>query len=274
MPSSFKGTHGMIAYILTAKMSRSWWIPCQAKQELKFVSNSTPTTSTVIRPKSLSVEKEIGIFTKGKVRLAVTIDRNVCTPGETVVAVAKVTNSSSRTMRPRVCLIQREIYRAMGKTRIMKDGVCNTVGEPITPQTEETVCCPLKTPHEMAWPIHNCGILSVDYFLKVYLDIRFHLNPQVAFPLVIVPAHVMNSAPGGVVGPDTAQAQSKSDFPPPLASAEPHPEHSGCSAYGDPTLDQLPQQMTPYGPSSTDFPSSSASEHWQSPAALPFYTIF
>lgn len=41
-PSSFKGFHGKIAYLLEAKISRSWRVPSSEHKELRFVSMSVP----------------------------------------------------------------------------------------------------------------------------------------------------------------------------------------------------------------------------------------
>ncbi|XP_042344583.1 arrestin domain-containing protein 3-like [Plectropomus leopardus] len=40
MPSSFRGAHGKIVYMLEAKMSRSWRWPTEIQTEFKFVSKS------------------------------------------------------------------------------------------------------------------------------------------------------------------------------------------------------------------------------------------
>lgn len=44
-PSSFKGCHGSIAYVLQAKLSRSWKIPQTVTKEFIFVSNDSENSS-------------------------------------------------------------------------------------------------------------------------------------------------------------------------------------------------------------------------------------
>lgn len=41
------------------------------------------------------------------------------------------------------------------------------IGETIAPNSEETVFCQLKIPENIVHTLHNCEILSVNYYIKV-----------------------------------------------------------------------------------------------------------
>lgn len=113
----------------------------------------------------------------------------------------------------------------------------------------------------------------------MYLDISFTIDPEVRFPLVIVPRFAILQS-GEAVGPypaGAAGAPSYSDFPPPAFPVGP----PAPGAYGYPAPDptqlvntsgynnQWPQQATPYGFSAAAFPPS-LGQH-QAPYAPPLF---
>lgn len=87
-----------------------------------------------------------------------------------------------------------------------------------------------------------CKCASVS---KVYLDISFAFDPEVIFPVVIVPAGSTGKSllqPGGAVGPYLPGAiggPRSSDFPPPAIPIGPYPSPSGMGAYGNPAAPGL-----------------------------------
>ncbi|KAF7665017.1 hypothetical protein LDENG_00157760 [Lucifuga dentata] len=243
MPSSFRGSDGKIVYIVTAKMSRKWRFSCEVQKELNFVSASMKYTYQ--GSQAGSVEKQMGGLFKGQVQMSATVDRKACAPGQTVVAVARINNSSSKTMKPKFNLIQEVVCRAGNAKKTSVKSVCKMVGDTINPQTEESVCCPMKIPHDLAATIRNCEILSVEYYLKVYLDIKFAFDPEVRFPLDVTAA----AAFGG---------PSSSDFPPPvstfgISSSSNFPPPA--STFGISSSSDFPPPATAFGgPSSSGFP--------------------
>lgn len=118
----------------------------------------------------------------------------------------------------------------------------------------------------------------------MYLDISFAIDPEVRFPLVIVPYRFATLQSGEAVGPYPAGAvgaPSYSDFPPPAFPAGPYPVPAAPGAYGYPAPDptqhantsdfnnQWPQQVTPYSFSAAAFPPSLV-QH-QAPTAPPLF---
>ncbi|XP_042338723.1 arrestin domain-containing protein 2-like, partial [Plectropomus leopardus] len=177
-------------------------------------------------PQSGSVGKKMGGFSKGQVQMSATVNRKVCSPGDTLSVVAQISNSSSKKMKPKFSFQQKVVYHARGSTNSSDKTLCKMVGETIAENSEETVSCHLKIPLDGVYTLHNCEIISVEHYLKVYLDIKFAFDPEVVFPLVIVPSSFAALQPDEGVGPYPAGAaggQSYSDFPPSAFPVGPYP---------------------------------------------------
>jgi len=91
----------------------------------------------------------------------------ICFLGDTVSAVGKICNSSSKQMRAKFSLQQRTVYRAGCSTNCSYLSLCKMVGETIAPNSEETVSCQFMVPADVIPSLHNCDIISVDHYLKV-----------------------------------------------------------------------------------------------------------
>lgn len=289
MPSSFKGVHGQIIYMLEAKISRSWRLPSTVHKELNFVSKSSPHHGQVMCPQSGSLDKEIGVFSKGQVQISATVNRKVCSPGDTLSVSAKICNSSSKTMKPKFSLQKKIVYRAGSSTNVSDQCLCKVVGENLITNSEETVSCQLMVPADVIPSLNDCEIITVEYYVKVYLDISFAFDPEVRFPLIIVPASLASLYPVEALGPyppGTIGGPSYSDFPapafPPGPGPGPYPAPAGPSPYGYPAADptqhaytpsgyntQWPQQAPAYGFPTAPCPPPSVQP--QAPSAPPLF---
>uniref|UniRef100_A0A671Y5A4 Arrestin C-terminal-like domain-containing protein n=1 Tax=Sparus aurata TaxID=8175 RepID=A0A671Y5A4_SPAAU len=240
-PSSFKGFHGKIAYTLTAKISRSWHLPSIEETVLNFISRALPPVSQ--GPNCGSVGKEVGVFSKEHIRMSATVDKKVC---DTLSIVANISNSSSKKMKPKFSIEQKTTYRAHASHNLSVISVCKMVGETLK-QSEETISGQLTIPADVNCSVHNCDIISVEHYVKVYLDISFSVDPEVKLPLVIIPFGLATLQPGGAVGPYPAGAfggPSKSDFPPPAVAMGPYP----AGAVGAPSYSDFPPPAVAMGP--------------------------
>ncbi|XP_073322650.1 arrestin domain-containing protein 3-like [Pagrus major] len=246
MPSSFKGKHGKIVYKLEAKISRSWRWPSEIDQELNFVSKSLSHLGQVMCPQSGSVDKEVGVFSKGQVKMSATVNRKVFSPGDTLSVGATICNSSSKKMTPKFSLKQNIVYRAEGSTNSSDKSLWKMVGETLAPNSEKTVTCHMRIPNDVIHSLHNCEIISVEHYLMVYLDISFAFDPEVKLPLVIIPSRFATLPPGETFGPYPAGAvggPSKNDFPPPAVAMGPYPP----GAVGAPSYSDFPPPAFPTG---------------------------
>uniref|UniRef100_A0A674N211 Arrestin C-terminal-like domain-containing protein n=1 Tax=Takifugu rubripes TaxID=31033 RepID=A0A674N211_TAKRU len=227
-PSSFKGFHGKIVYTLEAKISRSWRVPSFEHRELRFVSTSTPPVgpATVGEIRRVKFEENI----KHKQRKHVSLDTKL-----------------------KFSLQQKIVYRAFASTTLSDLSLCKMVGETIKGNSEETFSCQMKIPDDAVNTVHNCDIIFVDYYIKVYVDISLAIDPEVKLPVVIT---------------SRLPTPGYSDFPPPAFAPGPYPVPAPPGAYGYPAPNPTPygntggyntywpQQPAPYGFPAPAFPSS------------------
>ncbi|XP_062236367.1 arrestin domain-containing protein 3-like [Platichthys flesus] len=204
LPSSFKGPHGQIVYKLKAKLSRSWHWPLRRQCEIKFFSKSLQHLDQVVMYGS--VNTDLGIFSRRMVKMLASVDRLIYSPGDTVSVSVNIQNSSSKRMKPKFILQQNTEYSTKFSTKTCVTILCKMVGEKITRKSEEMVTCQLRIPDDVVFTLTNCKLVSVRYFLKVYLDISFAKDPEVEFPLVIAPSSVANAVLGEAVERNQAGA--------------------------------------------------------------------
>ncbi|GAA6109105.1 arrestin domain-containing protein 3-like [Tachysurus ichikawai] len=185
-PSSFKGCHGSIAYVLQAKLSRSWKIPQTVTKEFIFVSNDSENSSHLMRPLSGSVEKKMKVFTSGSVSIRATTDKKGYMPGERIMVETHIENSSSRALKLKFKLEQRQTFIAQSKQNCSIKAIFKAVEDPIPSRSKKTFTSRLKIPLNLDLTITNCKIIKVEYMLKVYLDVPYARDPEIIFPLVII----------------------------------------------------------------------------------------
>ncbi|XP_029367119.1 arrestin domain-containing protein 3-like isoform X2 [Echeneis naucrates] len=236
MPSSFTGAHGKIVYKLTASLSRSWKMDSTVEKNIPFVSKSFPDLLSLMTHQVASKSKEIGLFSKGRVQMDVTVDKTGYAPGETVQILAKINNSSSSEMTPKFSLIQNVVFHASNNTKHQSSVITKAVENRIRPRTERSIKCRMMIPHDQIQTINNCDIISVKYNLKVYLDISFAFDLEINFPVVILPLGLAPQLQGATAaGPYPAWATagpSTSNFSPPAMSMGPSSPHSRHTSRG------------------------------------------
>ncbi|XP_018524735.1 arrestin domain-containing protein 3 [Lates calcarifer] len=254
LPSSFKGNHGKIVYKLEAVLSRSWRMDRTLKEELQFASKSFPPRHSLMSQQVGSTNEEMGLFSKGHVRLNVTVDRKAYAPGETVDIVANIDNSSSSEMTPKFKFTQEVVYCARGNTKFEENVIHKVLDNCVKPKTQKQVRCAFKIPQFQTLTILNCDILSVKYYVKVYLDIRFASDPKVVFPVIILPPELaLGPQPDVAAEPYPAGAAggpSDSDFHSPGVCMSPYPAfpHSAIHEYPGAQRYSAPQPTYPDNP--------------------------
>ncbi|XP_048843116.1 arrestin domain-containing protein 3-like [Brienomyrus brachyistius] len=194
MPSSFKGAHGKVEYKLEAKLSRSWRLPSNAASEFTFVSKPEMSLAQLMSPQQGNVTKKMKVFTSGNVTISVNMEQMAYWPAEGSKVTVDIQNNSSRDLAPKVAVDQVQSFFAEGSRNISSHRVLKHVGEPIPANTQQTLTLVLKLPPNLPASIPNCGIIRVEYFVKVYLDVPLAIDPEVKLPLVILPAELSTGA--------------------------------------------------------------------------------
>lgn len=86
--------------------------------------------------------------------------------GDTLSAAAKIQNASSKDTKPKFKLQQRIVYRAGGSSTTSETTLFKAIGETVNPDSEDSVSCQVKIPHDVII-LQNCEIITVEYYLKV-----------------------------------------------------------------------------------------------------------
>ncbi|XP_067087114.1 arrestin domain-containing protein 3-like isoform X1 [Osmerus mordax] len=211
IPSSFRGRHGKVVHMLETVLSRSWKMDCTETQELNFVSKSNMNyTGPLMSPQVLAIEKDF-TFSSGKINMDVHVEKMGFTLGEVVHVRANIDNSSSKELTPKFSLTQTVVFKAQGSRNVNKNTIFKAVGDFISGKTQQTVNVALKIPDDQPPTILNCSNITVEYKLKVHLDISFHRDPEVKFPMVLIPVDYQANM-GGAMGLNPSGVPIYSDF--------------------------------------------------------------
>ncbi|XP_054630718.1 arrestin domain-containing protein 3-like isoform X2 [Dunckerocampus dactyliophorus] len=231
MPSSFKGSYGSVVYRLEAKLARSWRVDQTVEKEIYFCSKSFPHLQTLMSQQIGVADKEVGIFSSGNVHMEATVDRTAYAPGQTAMIVAKINNSSSSDMIPKVRLTQAIVYTASSSTKHESKNIHKVAGQSVQPHSEKEVSWALKIPTNQELSIRNCDVISVEYYLKVYLDISFAFDPEIKFPVIVIPSTLIFGSQPSVSGPNRDFLPSAPSVP--YYPASPH-RYPAAQAYSAP----------------------------------------
>ncbi|XP_041642442.1 arrestin domain-containing protein 3-like [Cheilinus undulatus] len=239
MPPSFTGSVGKITYSLIAKLSRSMRISKKDKTRINFVSRTDASSiPELMAPQHESKDKKMKFFTSGSVAMDVNLEKSGFLPGEGLKVLAYIENNSSREIKPKYCVYRKHSFFANGKRRLCTKDLLKEVGDPIPPSTCLNVSQVITIPHDAEPSVFNCNIIKAEYRLRVYLDIKYASDPEIKFPIVILPAAeipavapapaasafgyqpfgIMNPPAWGTVPPQPPTAPQPLDPPPPYGS--------------------------------------------------------
>ncbi|KAK3514580.1 hypothetical protein QTP70_021634 [Hemibagrus guttatus] len=190
MPASFKGYHGKVVYFLEAKLCRSLAIPKKDKVHFNYVPRGDMSVPDLMMSQHEYKEKKMKFLTSGSVTMDVHTEKMGFHLGEQMTVKMDVVNNSSRTVRPKLILYQKQSFFASKKRSVRTKELLKEKGDPIEPSTKQTVTKVLNIPADISISILNCRVLKVEYRLKVHLDIKFACNPEIKLPVVVLPVCV------------------------------------------------------------------------------------
>ncbi|XP_060763068.1 arrestin domain-containing protein 3-like [Neoarius graeffei] len=188
-PPSFTGHHGSVKYILEVTLDRSWKMDRTEKKEITFSPKLTGIN--LMSPQTGCVDKKMNIFSSGSTSVKSTVDKMGYMKGEVIKVSNDVNNSSSRDLKLKYSLEQKQSYFAQGRSKRSCRNIFKIVGDPIPSGVRQTVNTDLTLPDNLDMSITNCNIMKVDYVFKVYLDVPYGSDPEIKFPLIILPAAMM-----------------------------------------------------------------------------------
>uniref|UniRef100_A0A3Q1ALZ7 Arrestin C-terminal-like domain-containing protein n=2 Tax=Amphiprion ocellaris TaxID=80972 RepID=A0A3Q1ALZ7_AMPOC len=245
LPSSFHGKSGNILYTLEAHLKTSRGIGRKAVAEFTLLHKRNPDPM-LMSPQQGNIGKKMKLFNSGGVDMDVNIEKTGFHQGEGIKVVASIQNQSSSEVRPKYCLDKKCSYFAKGKWKVETEEILKVWGELLPLHANRTVTKIITVPPTTPASILNCSIIKVEYRLRVYLDVKYALDPEIKFPIVILPA---------LGRPEEVQLPAY-----PADGFEAFPNSSvpgGTSFLQNPTAFDASAQPPPYGswldPSLTDF---------------------
>uniref|UniRef100_A0A8C1VVD5 Arrestin C-terminal-like domain-containing protein n=1 Tax=Cyprinus carpio TaxID=7962 RepID=A0A8C1VVD5_CYPCA len=216
MPPSFKGFRGWVKYVLTVNLSRPWKSTSSTHTELNFVLRNDGTSDHLLQPQSGTQDKKMKLFGSGKMSMNVTAEKTGYMQGETIKVFVDIDNSSSRDVKLKYSLRQQQTFIAGRRTKRAYKDIVKETRDRIPSGEKSKFIVDMTLPHDLNVTIENCRILKVQYELKVYLDVSFASDPEVKFPVVILPAEQQcppwQGPPGGF-----------QPYPPPQPNLVPYP---------------------------------------------------
>ncbi|XP_030594070.1 arrestin domain-containing protein 3-like [Archocentrus centrarchus] len=187
LPSSFKGSWGKILYRVEANLSRSMRTDSKAKAEFTLIQKGN-TDPVLMTPQHNMIDKKMKLFTSGSVAMDVSIPKTGFCQGEGIKVVASIQNKSYRDIKPKYCLYRKYSYFAKGKRRVETKDILKEEGEEIPSSAGQTVTKIIVIPSAETVSVLNCSIIKAEYRLRVYLDVKYASDPEIKFPIIILPA--------------------------------------------------------------------------------------
>ncbi|XP_024131223.1 arrestin domain-containing protein 4 isoform X2 [Oryzias melastigma] len=185
-PSSFRGAFGKIVYRVEANLSRSKRKDKKAKAEF-IVINKGQRDPALMSPQQGMVNTKKKVMSSGTITMDVKIPKTGFYQGEGINVVGYIHNKSSRDVTPKYCLYMKCCGFVLMRRKMEKRTILKEEGEVIPPSAGATVKKTINIPPMTGMSILNCGILTVEYRLKCYVDVKFGGGPEFKFNIVVLP---------------------------------------------------------------------------------------
>ncbi|XP_077572197.1 arrestin domain-containing protein 3-like [Stigmatopora nigra] len=196
IPSSFTGSVGEVVYLIETKLNRSMRFRTKDTIKIPFVAKVAPNTlaQLMMTPQHDSKDKTMHVFSSGTVAMDFKIEKSGVFQGEDLQVSGCIQNNSSREIKPKYCIYSKHSFFARGKRKLDTKDLLKEVGETVPPSASVTVRKIITIPPDLKPSILNCEILKVEYRLRVYLDVKYSSDPEIKFPITILPAFQASAA--------------------------------------------------------------------------------
>ncbi|XP_051751443.1 arrestin domain-containing protein 3-like [Ctenopharyngodon idella] len=188
MPPSFKEFNAWVRYVMTVKLKRPLKPTSTTCAELTFVPRNDGTNDHLLQPQYGTQDKKIKLFGSGKMSMTVTTGKTGYMQGETIIFFVDIDNFSSRDGKLKYSLVQQQTFIAGMRIKRRLRYIVQETKDRIPSGEKQEFIVNLKLPRDLTVTFENCRIINVQYQLKVSLDVSFSSDPEVIFPVVILPA--------------------------------------------------------------------------------------
>ncbi|XP_053727167.1 arrestin domain-containing protein 3-like [Synchiropus splendidus] len=195
IPSSFKDGVGKIVHKVQAELKQSMKLTKKAKAHFTFVSKADLDIPGLMEPQSESKDKTITFFGSGIVTMDVHTNQMGYMQGEAIKVTVAINNNCSRSVKPKFVLYEKKSYFAQGHRRVHTKDVLKEKVDAVASGCTEMVKKVITVPCELPSSITNCSILTLEYRLKVYLNIKSAIDPKLKLPIVVLPALKTKTVP-------------------------------------------------------------------------------
>ncbi|KAG7243964.1 hypothetical protein INR49_006122 [Caranx melampygus] len=187
LPSSFKASIGKIVHKLKAELRQSMKLTKKAKVHFAFISKADMDIPGLMEPQYGSKDKALKVFGSGDVSVDVHTKQMGYVQGQNLEVMVDINNHSSRSVKPKFILYEKRSFFAQGRRRVYTNEILKGKTEAVAPSSRETVTKVISIPRELPPSILNCSIIKLEYRLKIQLDIKYAIDPEVKLPVVVLP---------------------------------------------------------------------------------------
>ncbi|XP_061624002.1 arrestin domain-containing protein 3-like [Phyllopteryx taeniolatus] len=243
MPSSFKSSIGKIIHKLKAELRQSMRLTKTAKVHFTFVSKADMDTPGLMEPQHDCTNKKL-VFGSGSIAMDVYTKRMGYQQGEALQIKVAINNQSSRTLKPKFVLYEKRSHFAQGHRNLCTQNILKEKLDIIEARSKETAEKVMTIPRNLPPSILNSAIIKLEYKLKIFLDVKYAIDPKIKLPIVVLPAF---EVPAGNQPPGLAaygfedfgnkkqqswsEATQPSDLPPPYGAHTQYPTLSNSDTY-------------------------------------------
>uniref|UniRef100_A0A3Q2Y404 Arrestin domain-containing protein 3-like n=1 Tax=Hippocampus comes TaxID=109280 RepID=A0A3Q2Y404_HIPCM len=187
MPSSFKTSTGRIVHKLKAELKQSMKLTKTAKAHFTFVSKADMDIAGLMEPQHDCTDKKLAVFGSGTIAMDVYTKKMGYQPGETLQVKVEIHNHSSRDLKPKFELYEKQSFFAQGHRRVHTQVIVKDKLESINARSKEIMEKMITLPRNVPPSILNSSIIKLEYRLKIYLDVKYATDPEIKLPIVVLP---------------------------------------------------------------------------------------
>uniref|UniRef100_S4RLU4 Arrestin domain containing 3 n=1 Tax=Petromyzon marinus TaxID=7757 RepID=S4RLU4_PETMA len=214
LPTSFEGKYGNVRYWVEAKLQRPWLPVQKTRMEFTVLENVDVNTVALLSPVRVSKEETVKCWfcMSGSVSIAARINRKGFCPGETIDIHVEVENGCPRAAQTHAALYQTQTFRAKGHSRTVRQLVA-TATDHNGGGNNNNFDAPCVRIPPVSPSIQNCAVLSVEYSLSVWAEVRGASALTVTLPVVVGTVPPLGYA-GARVGAATPAMIDEPEAPP------------------------------------------------------------